>query len=82
VTEAARALVTGQMIADIVIVGIGARMIVDAVKCGQQRQPMQAGDAAPRELAKVRGGDRRRGCWHGQGTDRLVLPLWRRLDLT
>ena len=44
-TEAARALVTGQMIADIVIVGLGARIIVDAVKRGQQRQPMK-GDAA------------------------------------
>ena len=41
VTEAARALVIGQMIADIVIVGLGARIIVDAVKRGQQRQPMQ-----------------------------------------
>ena len=47
VTEAARVLVTGQMIAGIVIVGLGARIIVDAVKRGQQRQPMQAGDAAP-----------------------------------
>ena len=41
VTEAARALVIGQMIADIVIVGLGARIIVDAVKRGQQRQPME-----------------------------------------
>ena len=47
VTEAARVLVTGQMIAGIVILGLGARIIVDAVKRGQQRQPMQAGDAAP-----------------------------------
>ena len=47
VTEPARVLVTGQMIADIVIVGLGVRIIVDAVKRGQQRQPMQAGDAAP-----------------------------------
>jgi Ion channel len=47
VTEAARVLVTGQMIADIVIVGLGVRIIIDAVKRGQQRQPMQAGDAAP-----------------------------------
>ena len=47
VAEAARVLVAGQMIAGIVIVGIGARIIVDAVKRGQQRQPMQAGDAAP-----------------------------------
>jgi voltage-gated potassium channel len=46
VTEAARVLVIGQMIADIVIVGLGVRIIIDAVKRGQQRQPMQAGDAA------------------------------------
>jgi voltage-gated potassium channel len=46
VTEAARVLVTGQMIAGIVILGLGVRIIVDAVKRGQQRQPMQAGNAA------------------------------------
>lgn len=45
VTEPARVLVTGQMIADIVIIGLGVRIIIDAVKRG--RQPMQAGDAAP-----------------------------------
>jgi hypothetical protein len=42
-TEAARALVTGQMIADIVIVGLGVRIIVDAVKRGQRRQPISSG---------------------------------------
>ena len=47
VTEAARVLVTGQMIAGIVILGLGVRIIVDAVKRGQQRQPMHAGSAAP-----------------------------------
>jgi voltage-gated potassium channel len=47
-TEPARVLVTGQMVAGIVILGLGARIIVDAVKRGQRRQPMQAGDAAPR----------------------------------
>jgi voltage-gated potassium channel len=47
VTEAARALVTGQMIADIVIIGLGVRIIIDAVKRGQQRQPIQVGDATP-----------------------------------
>jgi voltage-gated potassium channel len=46
VTEPARVLVTGQMIADIVILGLGARIIIDAVKRGQP-QRMQAGDAAP-----------------------------------
>jgi voltage-gated potassium channel len=44
-TQGARLVVTGQMIADIVIIGLGARIIVDAVKRGQQRQPTQAGDA-------------------------------------
>ena len=38
VTEPARVLVIGQMIADIVILGLGARIIIDAVKRG--RQPM------------------------------------------
>jgi voltage-gated potassium channel len=46
VTEPARVLVIGQMIADILILGLGARIIIDAVNRGQ-RQPMQAGDAAP-----------------------------------
>ena len=45
VTAPARVLVIGQMMADIVILGLGARIIIDAVKRGQQ--PMQAGDAAP-----------------------------------
>jgi voltage-gated potassium channel len=43
-TEGARALVTGQMVAGIVIVGIGARIIVDAVKHGRRQQPVQGGD--------------------------------------
>ena len=38
VTEPARVLVIGQMIADIVILGLGARIIIDAIKRG--RQPM------------------------------------------
>jgi voltage-gated potassium channel len=36
-TEGARALVTGQMVAGIVIVGIGARIIVDAIKHGREQ---------------------------------------------
>ena len=47
VTQPARVLVIGQMIAGIVIIGLGARIIIDAVKRGQQRRPLQAGDAAP-----------------------------------
>jgi voltage-gated potassium channel len=46
-TEGARILVMGQMIAGVVIIGLGARVIVDAVKRGQRRQPLQASDAAP-----------------------------------
>jgi voltage-gated potassium channel len=44
-TEAARALVTGQMVAGIVILGIGARIIVDAVKHGRRQQPAEGGDS-------------------------------------
>jgi voltage-gated potassium channel len=44
-TEGARVVVMGQMIAGIVIIGLGARIIVDAVKRGQQRQPAPGGDA-------------------------------------
>ena len=55
VTEGARLLVTGQMIAGIVILGLGVRIIVDAVKRGQQRQPVRPGetppDASPRQIA-------------------------------
>jgi hypothetical protein len=46
--ELTRALVTGQMVAGIVIVGIGARIIVDAVKHGRAQQPAtQTSEAAP-----------------------------------
>ena len=44
-SEGARALVTGQMVAGIVIVGIGARIIVDAIKYGRQQQPVQQANA-------------------------------------
>ena len=44
-TEGARVLVMGQMVAGIVIIGLGARIIVDAVKRGQQRQPAPGSDA-------------------------------------
>jgi hypothetical protein len=39
--------VTGQMVAGIVIVGIGARIIVDAIKYGRQQQPVQQANAEP-----------------------------------
>jgi Ion channel len=41
-TEAARLVVTGQMIADLVTIGLAVKVIVGAVKQGRQRQP--AGD--------------------------------------
>ena len=47
VTEPARILVMGQMIAGVVIIGLGARVLVDAVKRGQQRQPVPKSDASP-----------------------------------
>ena len=48
-TEGARVVVMGQMIAGIVTIGLGARVIVDAVKRGQQRQPISESDAPPGE---------------------------------
>ena len=42
-TEAARLVVTGQMITDLVIIGLGVRVIVGAVRRGQQRRPQGAG---------------------------------------
>ncbi len=48
-TEGARVVVMGQMVAGIVTIGLGARVIVDAVKRGQQRQPVSESDAPPGE---------------------------------
>ena len=48
-TESARVVVMGQMVAGIVTIGLGARVIVDAVKRGQQRQPVSESDAPPGE---------------------------------
>jgi hypothetical protein len=44
-TETARLVVSGQMIADLVILGLGIRIIVGAVTRGQQRQQRQRRDA-------------------------------------
>ena len=38
-TDTARLLVTGQMIIDLIIIGIGARIILGAVRQSRQRQP-------------------------------------------
>ena len=48
-TEAARLVVTGQMIADLVIIGLGVRVIVGAVQRGRQRRPGNAGPVPPTE---------------------------------
>ena len=44
-TEPARILVMGQMVAGVVIIGLGARVIVDAVRRGQKAQESGAADA-------------------------------------
>ena len=47
-TEAARLVVTGQMIVDLVIIGLGARIILGAVTRGRQRrQPPGTGTSQP-----------------------------------
>ena len=43
-TEAARLIVTGQMIIDLIIIGIGARIILGAVQQSRQRRPERATD--------------------------------------
>ena len=42
-----RLLVTGQMIIDLIILGLGARVILGAVSRGRQRQPSEPGAAPP-----------------------------------
>ena len=44
-TEAARLVVTGQMVTDLVIVGVGIRIIAGAVTRGEQRRRRQRQDA-------------------------------------
>ncbi len=44
-TEAARLVVTGQMIADLVILGLAIKIIVGAVRRGRQRRPRAADHA-------------------------------------
>ena len=46
-TDAARLLVTGQMIIDLIILGLGARVILGAVSRGRQRQPRNNGATPP-----------------------------------
>lgn len=46
-TEVARLVVTGQMIADLVVLGLGVRVLLSAVQRGRQRPPAGAGTAPP-----------------------------------
>jgi hypothetical protein len=48
-TEAARLVVTGQMITDLIIIGLGVRVIVGAVRRGRERRPADAGATRPTE---------------------------------
>ena len=41
-TEVARLVVTGQMIADLIAIGLGVRVLLSAVQRGRQRQPADA----------------------------------------
>ena len=46
-TETARLIVTGQMIADLVVVGLAVKVVVDAVRRGRQRQIGPNGTGTP-----------------------------------
>ena len=46
-SEGARLLVTGQMVADLIILGIGAKIILGAVTRARGRQPQNAGAGQP-----------------------------------
>ena len=48
-TEAARLVVTSQMIADLLIIGLGLRVIVGAVTRGRQQRPDDADTGRPSE---------------------------------
>jgi hypothetical protein len=46
-TETARLVVTGQMAVDLVIIGVGAKIILGAITRGRQRRPESAGAGQP-----------------------------------
>jgi voltage-gated potassium channel len=46
-TEAARLVATGQMITDLIILGIGARVILGAVTRARQRRPQDTRATQP-----------------------------------
>ena len=53
-TGAARLVVTGQMITDLIIRGLGARVIVGAVTRGRQRRPQDAGTTPAQQVGHLR----------------------------
>ena len=46
-TEVARLVVTGQMLADLIVLGLGVRVLLSAVQRGRQRTPAGTGTAPP-----------------------------------
>ena len=46
-TDLARLIVTGQMLADLVVLGLGVRVLLGAVQRGRQRPPAGTGTAPP-----------------------------------
>ena len=46
-TDVARLVVTGQMIADLIVLGLGVRVLLSAVQRGRQRTPAGTGTAPP-----------------------------------
>ena len=46
-SDGARALVTAQMVAGIAVVGLGARIIVDAIQHGREQQPTPEAESRP-----------------------------------
>jgi Ion channel len=46
-TEVARLIVTGQMLADLIVLGLGVRVLLSAVQRGRQRPPAGTGTVPP-----------------------------------
>ena len=46
-TDVARLVVTGQMLADLIVLGLGVRVLLSAVQRGRQRTPAGTGTAPP-----------------------------------
>jgi hypothetical protein len=51
-TEGARLLVTAQMLGDLLIIGLGIRVILGAVTRSRQQQPADADTAPPSEAGQ------------------------------